>query len=330
MTKIRKSWEQECNEVHSPEGVKELRRALKFGLRKKYYGLAESMFRYDGMYDDERFSDMLIMSQDTVPEQYLFNNGQCVWFEYANQIHCLPVVWDGGINIYGKMNKWHPMPIGWSDKPGANNSDVAVSIRMLDLDAANSVIMKNDIMGGLDRDIIDAYIDELVDNTLTMNQLQLIAKAPFVFNVTEDNLPNAKLFFSQMANDRPAIFVNRLGESPMPVIESTQMQIDPSLFELFDRFECGLLEVLGFPCVPITKRAQQTVSEVQSNDDKIYLKRMEKLHQREQAVDRLNKMFGTNITVVSVIDEQNEKDMEAMEAEAQMGQGSQKSGGDEE
>ena len=313
MSKIHKSWEQECDEVHSPKGVEALRRAIKDGLRKKFYGIAESMYRYDGM--DERFQDMLVMSQDTVPEQYLFNNGQCVWFEYAGQIHCLPVVWQGGINIYGKMNEWHPMPVGWNASPGARNSDVAVKIQSLRLNAENSVLMRNDLMGQGDRDYIDAMITELVDNTLTMNQLQLIAKAPFVFNVTEDNLPNAKLFFEQMSRDKPAIFVNRMGESPVPVLESTQCAIDPALFELFDRFECQILEGLGLPCVPITKRAQQTVSEVQSNDDKIALKRQEKLHQREMAVDRINKMFGTNIKVVSVVDERMEEEAQRMEAE---------------
>lgn len=291
-----------------------LRKNLKAGLRKKYYGLAQSMFRYEGL-DDERFKDMNEMSMDTAPEMTLFRNGMGVWFEYAGQIHFLPAVWEGGINIYGKMNQWRPMPVGWQAGPGAKNPAGAVAINSLQLDVTNSVIMKNDIMGGSDVAIIDSFIDELVDNDLTMNQLQLIAKAPFIFNVSEDNLPNAKLFFTQMSNDKPAIFVNRYGEDTQPVLESTQAQIDPALFELFDRWECQLLEVLGFPCVPITKRAQQTVSEVQSNDDKIYLKRQEKLHMREQAVNRLNTLFGVNVRVVSVLDEYAEECDEKMEEE---------------
>ena len=71
-----------------------------------------------------------------------------------------------------------------------------------------------------------------------------------------------------------------------------------------------MLEYIGFPCVPITKRAQQSVSEVQSNDAKIYMRRQEKLRQRQMAVDRLNRMFGTSLSVVSVIDELQEKTME--------------------
>ncbi len=95
--------------------------------------------------------------------------------------------------------------------------------------------MQNDIFAGNDYAYIESMVNELVDNTLTMNQLQLIAKAPFVFNVTEDNLLSAKNFFLAMCEDRPAIFVNSFGDKPQPVLESTQMKIDPALFELFDR-----------------------------------------------------------------------------------------------
>jgi len=300
--RLNKSWEKAyLDEVHSPEGVDELRKAVRFGLQKKYKGLAETMFRYEF---GPRFEDMQVMSQNTVPEVFLMRNGQCVWFEdpETSQIHCLPLVMKGGVNMYGKMVRWSPVPVGWTDTVRGRNMTMD-RIRDMELDADNSVIMRNDLFGGNDEAYIDAMISELVDNTLTMNQLQLIAKAPFVFNVTEDNLLSAKNFYLAMSTDRPAIFTNALGEKPMPVLESTQMTIDPSLFELFDRFECQILEYIGFPCVPITKRAQQTVSEVDSNDEKIRVRRLEKLNQRQKAVERINELWGTDLKVVSVIDE---------------------------
>lgn len=300
MTKINKSWERTRTEVHSPAGVESLRKSVKWGLMRKYMGIAETMFRYD--LSDERFRDMSIMSQDTVPEKFLMRNGECVWFDWHGSIQCLPMVADSGINIYGRPSGWFPVPVGWTDNLRGTNTDLDM-MRDTRLTYENSVIMRNDIFGGNDYDYIEAMVNELVDNTMTMNQLQLIAKSPFVFNVSEDNLLSAKNFFLAMCSDKPAIFTNSNGERPVPVTESTQMKIDPALFELFDRFECQILEYIGFPCVPITKRAQQTVSEVQSNDAKIYMRRMEKLKQREKAVERINEMFGTNLSVVSVIDE---------------------------
>ena len=302
--KISKSWERTRDEVHSPTGVKELRESVKYGLIRKYVGMAESMFRYEGL-DDPMLEDMQIMSQDTVPEVFLMRNGQCVWFkdDTTDQIHCLPLVTDNAINIYGKPSAWYPVPVGWTDTTSPITNDTAVArIRNTRLDATNSVLMRNDLFGGNDLDYITALVSELVDNHMTMNQLQLIAKCPFIFNVTEDNMLSAKNFFLALCNDKPAIFTNATGEKPVPVVESTQMKIDPALFELFDRFECQILEYIGFPCVPITKRAQQTVSEVQSNEAKIYMRRQEKWNQRQKACDRINAMFGTNLMCVSVID----------------------------
>lgn len=312
--RLNKSWEKAyLDEVHSPEGVEKLREAVRFGLQKKYKGLAETMFRYEF---GPGFEDMQVMSQDTVPEIFLMKNGQCVWFNdtATGQTHCLPLVMKGGVNMYGKMVNWSPVPVGWTDTLRGRN--IAMDrIRDMELNAENSVIMKNDLFGGNDESYIDAMISELVDNTLTMNQLQLIAKAPFVFNVTEDNLLSAKNFFLAMSTDRPAIFTNAMGEKPLPVLESTQVKIDPALFELFDRFECQILEYIGFPCVPITKRAQQTVSEVTENDDKIRVRRMEKLKQREMACERIKEVLGRDVKVISVIDEYQEEQEQKMEAE---------------
>ena len=46
--KINKSWEKTRVDVHSPNGVQELRRNVKWGLMRKYMGIAESMYRYEG------------------------------------------------------------------------------------------------------------------------------------------------------------------------------------------------------------------------------------------------------------------------------------------
>lgn len=306
-SKINKSWEKTRSEVHSPQGVEKLREAVRYGLTKKYKGMAESMFRYE-WYDNPRCQDMQVMSQDTVPEYFMMKNGQCVFFvdPATDQLHALPLTYSNGLNMYGKMSEWSPLPVGYTDRPAGTYPAEVERIRNLKLNAENSVIMRNDLFGGNDEEYIDAMVSELVDNTLTMNQLQLLAKSPFVFNVTEDNLLSAKNFFLALCEDRPAIFTNAYGDKPMPVTEHTQVTIDPSLFELFDRFECQILEYIGLPCVPITKRAQQTVSEVESNADKIYMRRMEKLNQREKACQRIKELFGIDVKVISVVDERND------------------------
>lgn len=314
-SKLNKSWERYASDIHSPLGVAELRQSIRYALKKHYAGLAESMFRLEmSDADKERMKDMLQMSRDTVPEVFLLRNGECVFFETGGQLHCLPVVYDGGVNIYGKMSRWHPLPVGYVDGQNA----VFDSIRHMDLDDTNSVIMRNDLFGGNDEGMIDSMVSELVDNILTLNQLQLLAKSPFVFRVSEDNLLSAKEFFLALSTDRPAIFTNSFGEEVAPIVEETYHPIDPTLIELFDRWESILLGYLGYDVVPITKRAQQSVAEISSAGNVTYMKRMEKLHQREQAWDRINAMFGTSVKVISTIDEFNDLRDEIPETDGTM------------
>ena len=60
---------------------------------------------------------------------------------------------------------------------------------------------------------------------------------------------------------------------------------------------------MGIDCVPITKRAQQTVSEVTSNGDKIRLRREEKLRERERACERMKEILGVDVTVKCKVNE---------------------------
>ena len=303
MKTMNPSWEKIREDVHSPPGVEQLKKSVKAGLTRKYAGIIESMFRFE--FESPEFEDMRIMSQDTAPEKFLYRNGECVFFkdEATGQIHCLPLVMNGGINIYGKMTAWHPVPVGYSDNLAGTYSEEVERIRNTLLTAENSVVMKNDMFGKGDFDYVDSMVNELVDNVLTMNQLQLLASMPYVFNVTEDNVLTAKNFFLAVAEHRPAIFTNALGDKVIPAIEKTDVKIDPSLFELFDRFECQLLESVGFPCVPITKRAQQSAAEVESHEEMVFGKRQERLRLRKVACERMEKMWGVKVNVISVLDE---------------------------
>lgn len=314
-SKISKSWEKTRNELHSPTGIEELKTNVKSGLIRFYTGIAESMWRYE--FNDPAFDLMRQMSRDTVPEKFLFNNGECCWFRdpASDTVHCLPYTMDTkGINMYGYPTQWSPIPVGWDSNKSMPVS--MVRIHDLKLDDTNSVIMRNDLFGGNDKNFTEAMVNELVDNVLTLNQLQLLAKCPFVFNVTEDNLMSAKNFFLALCENKPVIFTNAMGDKVLPTVENTNFNVDPALFEIFDRFECMLLTYYGYPCVPITKRAQQTVSEVQSNDSKLYARRQEKYNQRKIACERISAILGASVSVVSVVDEMSEqaaKDAEGSE-----------------
>ena len=109
--KINPSWEKERGSIHSPDGVKDLRRELKDALVRKYCGLAENMWKYN-FEDFPQFEDMLLMTRDDQPEKTLMQNGIGVWFPLNGQWQFLPCVMNSEINIYGNPVGWSPIPVG--------------------------------------------------------------------------------------------------------------------------------------------------------------------------------------------------------------------------
>ena len=282
-------------EVHSPAGVRELKAELKAGLSRKYIAIGERMWQWDF---DERFADCMRMSYGYVPEKWLMKNGRCrvVMDPRTEQLHILPSVGQGGINIYGNFNEFRVVPVG-------TGSEVDF-FRNLVLTDENSVEIRNDIFGGSDASFIEKMVDLMVDNVASINTLQLLAKSPFVFNTTEDNLLTCRNFYRELCEDRPAIFMNRDGES-LDFIEMVNAKIDPALLDLFGKWETLVLEQLGVPgSMSNSKRAQQSVDEVElfSGDDKNTIRRAEKLAMREQACERMRELWGVDVSVISLID----------------------------
>ena len=310
--KITPSWNQEKGSIHSPEGVKDLRRELKDALVRKYCGLAENMWKYN-FEDFPQFEDMLLMTRDDQPEKTLMQNGIGVWFELNGQWQFLPCVMNSEINIYGNPVGWSPIPVGYVDSIDRGKSPIRDSIRDMKLDATNSVLMKDNLYGRSDYSVICKAVDALVDNYLTINQLTLLAKSPYVFRVGPDNILDAKNFFLALAEDKPAIFKWNSVEELTAVTESTGVTIDTGLFDVLRQWENMLLEQLGIPGSQKTqKRAQQTVDEVNMGEDMTSLRRKEKYKYRKLAIDRLNEMAGTDVEVISVIDsEADDKEMES-------------------
>lgn len=296
------SWEQPKgkDQIHSPAGVDALRKSVKAALKKKYATIIEGRWRWD--LKDPRLADMARMSQGTAPEKLLFQSGKGVWLELFGQFHYLAYTAIGGINLYGFPVQWHPIPAGWEEEKRGENV-ILDEIADMVLDDSNSVIMRANLFGNSDSDFVDSMVALLVDNMLTLNQLQLLSKSPYIFRVTPENRLAAQNFYLALSQDKPMIVIGQDGEDPSPYVEMTQVKIDPTLLELLDKWECELLESFGIPAVPITKRAQQTVSEVQSNDSMLKIIRDQHLRERQRACDRLKELFNLDISVTSVIDE---------------------------
>lgn len=320
-SKINKSWERDRDRIHSPQGVEDLRRELKDALIRKYTGMAENLFQYN--FDEfPQFEDMLLMTRDDEPEKTLMRNGIGVWFEINGQWQFLPAVMNGEINIYGNPVGWSPVPVGYIDGIDRGKNAVRDNIRDMKLDATNSVLMKDNLFGRSDYGIICKAVDALVDNYLTLNQISILLKCPFVFRVGPDNIQDAKNYFLALSEDKAAIFKWNSVEELTTVIEQTGVTVDEGIFQIMEKWEDTLLTQLGIESFNTSKQAQQNNLEValMAGESEASLRRKEKFKYRKLAIDRLNRMAGTNVEVISVIDsEMDNKEMEGSEDKESMG-----------
>jgi hypothetical protein len=320
------SWERAgfADVFHSPAGIRKFKDCLKDGLTRKIVGMAESMWAYK--LEDEAFQDFCLMSLDCEPEKTLMKTSGC-WFEIpgTGQLHFLPAVLEGGINIYGNFAGWHPMPIGYVDGIDSGKDAVRDSIRNLHLDATNSVLMRDNLFGKSDYEFIVESVNALVDTCMTISQLTFLMKAPFIIRVPQSRINDAKQFMLAIASDALYILQYADTEEMQTAVEQTGVTFDPGLFDIYRHWENQLLAQLGIPGAQVTqKRTVQTEDEIHLGDDMITLRRQEKFRMRKLAIDRVNRMFGTHAEVISVIDsmqdnkereneEENEEKQESQE-----------------
>lgn len=317
--RVNPSWERAgfADAFHSPTGIRKFKECLKDGLIRKFAGMDESMWGYK--FEDEAFQDFCLMSLDCEPEKTLMRGTFGCWFELpgTGQLHFLPAVLEGGINIYGNYAGWHPMPVGYVDGIDTGKDAVRDSIRNLHLDATNSVLMRDNLFGKSDYEFIVESVNALVDTCMTISQLTFLMKAPYIIRVPQSRINDAKQFMLAIASDALYILQYADTEEMQTAVEQTGVTFDPGLFDIYRHWENQLLAQLGIPGAQVTqKRTVQTEDEIHLGDDMITLRRQEKFRMRKVAIDRLNKMFGTHAEVISVIDSmQDNREREAEEKE---------------
>lgn len=148
-------------------------------------------------------------------------------------------------------------------------------------------------------DNIDNSIDCSIFNT----------KASTIYNVdSETDTMKIKLRIDKIANGEPFILANTkksqaqeiLTGTKSPTVEHIPVKNNYVLDLLLrDRYTifCNFLTELGVNSTPFEKKERQIESEVNSNNELLGIVASEMLKAREQAIDEVNKMFGTNISV---------------------------------
>lgn len=225
---------------------------------------------------------------DTVDARFLeltlFEDGAGVYFndEVLGNLF-LQATLDGRLNVYRepKFTKAY-----------------AVTGYLKNLDDTNSVIIHNNMLHTNSVEACKMFAMRLanVDRTIDVNINA--QKTPVLIKSGENERLSMVNLYQQYDGGMPFIFgSDQLNTDNITALRTDAPFVAPQLYELKTNIWNEALTYLGISNVNITKRERLVSDEVNRSQGGSIASKFSRLHERQVAVERINKMFGTNINV---------------------------------
>lgn len=181
------------------------------------------------------------------------------------------------------------------------------------------ILIRNDsLMRGL-LPLLNKYCSQLVENELTLNNVEILTRAMLVFTADKDNdIPEIKNYLKSLQDGKLAAvgtekILNKNGTVEVQPGASGSSNIIASLIQLEQYLKGSLWNELGLNSNWNAKHENITSSENMLNDDALLPLYDDMLNNWTIGFNEVNKMYGTNITVErSSSWEDNEEEKEMM------------------
>ena len=259
------------------------------------------MFKYTGL-------------PDTIPdvflEQYLQRNGECIIAEYNGQLYAFC----GGLG--GVLNEYY-FPTKYIVSNPFLNFSKEYNI------GKDCVLIRNDTeMQGL-IPMCSKYASLLVENDLTMRIADINRRIPAIAKVHSDNQKQGfDLLMKRVEDGDLNMSIQDNWEdmfTTLPFVDSSTTHITEYI-EFTQYIKAQWFNELGIRMSHNMKREALSASEIASGDDMIRSLPEDMLECRKDALDKVNEMFGTKISVEynsvwSYLFDEKELQIDAMEAE---------------
>lgn len=260
-------------------------------LLQKYLDIFSTRFKYNGLEEQTE----LVTGFNSSIEMLMYFAPAIAWFEdSALGVQCLPVTRATNFNILGFPTEWECRGFnGFQTKP---------------LNNKNSVIMPNDtafsipflhVMYNTD------FMNEL-DNTHRQNIHR--QRQPLIMEIEEDEVKSANRFkheldsFSDVIKMRVIDNKNKKGLDVNKTFNSHAYDsgaqfVGDKLSADYKVFENRIFEYFGYNNMNMEKKERLLVDEVNANNQVINGYYNVAYNSRNEAIQRVNKLFGTNITI---------------------------------
>ena len=225
---------------------------------------------------------------DTCDERYLeralFFNGKAVYCrdEVAGDL-TLKVALGDRMGVYGIPNSWSAY--------GSNGYT-------LKCDATNSVLIFNNYKMKPTYQVILNYAMRLYELDRTIDVNVGAQKTPVLILCDENERLSMENIYTQYEGNRPVIFGKKgLSLDNFEVLKTDAPYVSDKIYDLKVNIFNEALTALGISNVSIEKRERLVSDEVSRAMGGTMANRMSYMSMREKAVDKINKMFDTNINI---------------------------------
>lgn len=263
---------------------------------KYYLARLQSMFKYTGM-------------PDSIPskwlEHFLLVNGQCIFCKNGEDLIVTTGGQGGSPDIYYIPTKYI-----------VANPYVLESTRKTYTIGKDCVLIRNDTYSQGLIPLLTRYCTQLVENDISLNVTDIIARAMLTITAasTQDK-ESVDLWFKKLRQGE----LGAIGELPSMVGNNDKnINITPfrecssvltNLIEYHQYLKASLYNEIGLNANYNMKRESINSNESQLNDDMLTPLIDDMLARRKEALEEVNAMFGTNISVeFNSAWEENEKE----------------------
>lgn len=169
-----------------------------------------------------------------------------------------------------------------------------------DLNKDKCVLVKNNLDGKSEMEIIDTYLYELADIKSSQSQNRQVKKTPFILTGNERTINSVYEQLTQISQGRSYIAIdtksNSLGK--IDVFDLDAPDYSASYQQEFDEMKGELLEFLGINSNPNPNKKERMITdEVDTNAQETNLHRNMRLRLRQDSAKKMSKLFGVKITV---------------------------------
>lgn len=238
--------------------------------------LARSLYKWEGLPNE--------INEKWI-EKYLFLNGECMFFKDDILGFMVAKCSESGLNFYDEPINLMPTATNYSNPKFYKNGDDAVLICNNDLRIAT-------------KHKIELFALRLAEITRAIDVNINAHKTPILLTCSEKQRLTLKNVYAQYTGNEPVIY----GDKSLDFNSINAIKTDAPV--VFDKLQIQkhaiwneLMTFLGVNNANMDKRERLVDDEVQANNQQVSIFGDTMLKARQDACDKINKIFGLNIKV---------------------------------